>query len=216
MLMFDMGPAVPAAPTGPCGPCNGNRGPRTSDKPKETGRLRRSRLSGAGATGHVPVPPALVNLVLTGCKPGFPARGFRTVTSQPDDIWLGCPAAPVASADTAGLAGFEQIVLGDMSRRLAGTGGAPLSRRGWNPRARVTPNQSRPPELRPPGHAAAAGHGVQAAGGVAAASAITSEAPASTRPAGIDRSPASSLASGSLLSAPVTSHMICPARARAG
>jgi hypothetical protein len=91
---------------------------------------------GAPVPGHVPVPPALVNLVLTGCKPGFPAyhatildlaaRGFLTVTSQPDDIWLGYDADAAASADTAALAGYEQMVLGDMSRRLAGTGGAPF------------------------------------------------------------------------------------------
>jgi hypothetical protein len=91
----------------------------------------------------MPVPPALVNLVLTGCKPGFPAyhatildlaaRGFLTVTSQPDDvtsqpddIWLGYDAATADSADTAALAGYEQMVFGDMSRRLAGTGGAPF------------------------------------------------------------------------------------------
>jgi len=89
---------------------------------------------GTPVPGHGPVPPALVNFVLTGGKPGFPAyhatildlaaRGFLTATSQPDDIWLSWPAA--APADTAGLAGYEQMVLGDMSRRLAGTGGAPF------------------------------------------------------------------------------------------
>ena len=117
--------------------------------------MTRSRLSATGGTGqpapgsgaawpgertpvpgYVPVSPALVNLVLTGCKPGFPAyhatildlaaRGFLTVTSQPDDIWLGCHAAAGAPADTGELVGYEQLVLGDISRRLAGTGGAPF------------------------------------------------------------------------------------------
>jgi hypothetical protein len=83
-----------------------------------------------------PVPPALVNVVLTGCKPSFAAyhatildlaaRGFLTVTSQPDDVWLGCLAAAAAPADTADLADYEQLVLADMNRRLAGTGGAPF------------------------------------------------------------------------------------------
>ncbi len=51
---------------------------------------------------------------------------------------------------------------------------------------------------------------------VAALSAITNDASASTRPAGIVVSPAKSLARGSFLSAPVTSHRIWRARASAG
>ncbi len=87
------------------------------------------------APDGVPVPPALVNDVLTGCKPTFPAyhatildlaaRGYLTAASHPDDIWLSWPAAD-AVPDTATLAGYEQLVLTDMSRRLAGTGSAPF------------------------------------------------------------------------------------------
>ncbi len=87
------------------------------------------------ALDDAPIPPALVNDVLTRCKPSFPAyhatildlaaRGYLTAASHPDDIWLSWPAANAAPADTTKLAGYEQLVLTDMSRRLAGTGSAP-------------------------------------------------------------------------------------------
>jgi hypothetical protein len=66
----------------------------------------------------VPIAPALVNVVLAACKPSFAAyqatildlaaRGFLTVSSQPDDIWLARHAAGAVPANTAELAHYDR------------------------------------------------------------------------------------------------------------
>lgn len=75
------------------------------------------------------VRPALVNLVLTSCRPGaaayqatildLAARGFLLASDEPGGL-------RVALAGPAALADFEQQVLGDIRARLGGTGSAPF------------------------------------------------------------------------------------------
>jgi hypothetical protein len=78
--------------------------------------------------------PALVDLALTKCAPGvaayeatildLAARGFLEVGSGPDGLRVTFAGQAAAGA---GLAGFEQQVLGDARTRLADTGGAPFA-----------------------------------------------------------------------------------------
>ena len=70
------------------------------------------------------VRPALVGLVLTRCAPGvaayeatildLAARGFVGISGGPDELRVTVTGRPAA-----GLAGYEQQVLGDVRARLA-------------------------------------------------------------------------------------------------
>jgi hypothetical protein len=78
------------------------------------------------------VRPALVHLVLTKCTPGvaayeatildLAARGFLQISDGPDGLRVTVTARPAA-----GLAGYEQQVLGDVRARLADAPGAPFA-----------------------------------------------------------------------------------------
>jgi hypothetical protein len=80
------------------------------------------------------VRPALVDLALTKCTPGvaayeatildLAARGFLGVSRAPEGLRMTLAGQAAAGA---GLAGFEQQVLGDVRTRLAGPGGAPFA-----------------------------------------------------------------------------------------
>ena len=77
--------------------------------------------------------PALVDLALTKCNPGvasyeatildLAARGLLGISDGPDGLRITLTRPPAV----AGLADYEQQVLGDVRARLADANGAPLA-----------------------------------------------------------------------------------------